>query len=543
MTVLHCDFETRSLIDLPLRGLHNYVSHPSTKVLMLSWAFDDDDVQLWQPHLTPELPKEVRRAIESDVTISAWNATFERDVFQGCLGIWIDYCRWLDPMVWARHLSLPGSLDECGAILGLPPEQAKIKDGKRLIQKFSIPYTMGGEATLFGITTPDFLDWETDPDDWKLFGEYCTRDTQAEREILKRMQLLPLPHIEQRGWILDQKINDAGIPTNLQFVQNALFLAERAKEDLDRQLKQKTGLANPNSRDQILKWASAQGYPFHSMRKEFVTAAINDSSSGMSGLCREVLKLRQGSAKTSYKKYETIQNLVSADNRIRNQYLFLGAARTGRWSGTGFQPQNPPRPIKEVEEKYDRALELVVAADYQALKQEFSSVTDVVTSVVRSAIQAPVGNELHVCDLNAIENRVLGWLARCDGILRVFREGKCPYLSFASRMYNIPYDLLHVIENGKHVAKDKDAKAKRQVGKPAVLGAGYGLGPGVNRIEIECASKTRLSFNQLEKLGKLREVTVAHGATEHEAATAANIAATLEKKLHSAPQYRYEPEF
>lgn len=538
MTVLHCDFETRSLIDLPLRGLDNYVSHPSTKVLMLSWAFDDDEVQLWQPHLMPELPKEIRQAIESDVTLSAWNATFELNVFDSCLHTSIGYNRWLDPMVWARHLSFPGSLAECGALLGLSDEQGKIKDGKRLIQKFSIPYTMGGEATLFGVTVPDFLDWDTDPDDWKLFGEYCIRDTQAEREILKRMQVLPLPEIEQRGWILDQKINHRGIPVNPQFVQNALFLAERAKDDLDRQLKEKTGLVNPNSRDQILKWASAQGYPYHSMRKEFVVAALNDLGSGMSGLCREVLKLRQDSSKTSYKKYETIQQLVAGDNRVRNQYLFLGAARTGRWSGTGFQPQNPPRPIKEVEEKYDRALELVTAADYLTIKNEFSSVTGVVTSVVRSAIQAPTGNELHVCDLNAIENRVLGWLARCDGIMQVFREGRCPYLSFASKMYNIPYEQLYVIENGKHVAKDKDAKGKRQVAKPAVLGAGYGLGPGVERIEI-IPDTSAMSYKERERLSKFREVTVDRGATEPEAATAARMAAEIEGKLRT--HYRYEP--
>lgn len=527
--ILHCDFETRSLVDLPRKGLDNYLTHSSTKPLMLSWAFDDDEPQLWQPHITPELPKEVLQAIRSDVTLSGWNGgQFERNIFAHCLGIGTGISRWLDPMVWARHLSLPGSLEECGAALGLGAEQAKIKDGKRLIHKFCIPYTMGGEHTLFGVTEPDFLDWDTDPDDWKLFCEYCLRDTIAEREILKRLSLFPLPEIEQRGFALDQRINDRGIPVNLRFVQNALFLAERAKEDLDKQLKEKTGLANPNSRNQILEWAKGQGYPYHSMRKEFVIAAINDSTNKMTEVCREALKLRQKAAKTSYKKYESIKNLVGADERVRYQYLFLGASRTGRWSGTGFQPQNPPRPVKEVEEKYDRALELVACADYQTLKNEFSSVTEVVTSVVRSAIQAPSGKHLDVCDLNAIENRVLGWLARCDGILEVFREGRCPYLSFASKMYNVLYEELYVIENGKHVARDKDAKAKRQVAKPAVLGAGYGLGPGVERKEIK--------KNKRDKLNRLRQMTVEHGATVHEAATAANLAAKIEAE---SVQYVY----
>lgn len=444
---------------------------------------DDEPVQLWQPHLTPKIPTDVKTALTMrDVQIAAWNATFERTIFEHCLHTVIDYNRWIDPMVWARHLSLPGKLGECGLALGLPPDEGKIQDGKRLIRKFSMPYTMGGEPTLFGVTKPDFHDWDTSPDDWKLFSDYCVRDTEVERTLLHQMSVLPLPEIERRGWILDQKINNFGIPVGATFIKNALELAHEHRRDLEKVLKEKTGLKNPNSRDQLMAWAQSEGYPYSSMRKEFITAAIADTKNKMSDECRKVLSLRQDASKTSYKKYEAIQLLVGSDGRVRNQFLFMGASRTGRWSGTGFQPQNPPRPTKEVEKKYDRALELVLNADYQAIKNEFSSVIGVVTSCVRSAIQAPPGMKFDVCDLNAIENRVLGWVADCDPILQVFREGRCPYLSFATKIYNVPYDTIAVVIDGIHKAKDKDASEKRQVAKPAVLGAGYGLGPGVMRL-------------------------------------------------------------
>lgn len=94
-----------------------------------------------------------------------------------------------------------------------------------------------------------------------------------------------------------------------------------------------------------------------------------------------------------------------------------------------------------------------------------------------------MGKKLVVCDLGSIENRVLGWLAGCDSILRVFRDGRDAYLDFAARMYNVPYDSLIKIVDGVHKAKDADAATKRQVAKPAVLGAGYGLGPGVKKHE------------------------------------------------------------
>jgi DNA polymerase len=177
--------------------------------------------------------------------------------------------------------------------------------------------------------------------------------------------------------------------------------------------------------------------------------------------------------------------------------MFLGASRSGRWSGSGVQVHNLPRPVKDVEKKYDRAVEIIAQKDYAAAKKEFSpsvqfpdgskftipSAIGMATSCIRSAFQAPEGKVFVVCDLGAIENRVLGWLAECGGILEVFERGECPYLSFASKMYHVPYESLYKLdEHGKHVAKDNEAKDKRQIGKPAVLGAGYGLGGG----ELHC---------------------------------------------------------
>lgn len=372
-------------------------------------------------------------------------------------------------MVQARYLSLPGGLEACGEALGLTEELAKIKDGSRLIKMFCEPFSMGGKETLFGATQPEFHDWDSNPEDWKKFEEYSIRDTEAERAIYKMMEKLPLPAEEQAAWILDQQINDRGLPVNMQFVENALAIAERSKAELQAIQKERTGLDNPNSRDQLLPWAQKEGFPFNSLRKDFVRASIAENTGGMSAKCAEVLKTRLEASKTSYKKLERIKELVGPDSRVRYQYLFMGAARTARWSGTGFQPQNPPRPTKEVEKTYQQAVDLIFAGDYEGIKTKYSSVMDTIASCTRSAIQAPEGQELVVCDLSAIENRVVGWLAGCDAILKVFRDGLDPYVAFACKMYNLPYEVL---------IKDKE---KRQIAKPPVLGCGYGLGPGVEK--------------------------------------------------------------
>ena len=47
---------------------------------------------------------------------------------------------------------------------------------------------------------------------------------------------------------------------------------------------------------------------------------------------------------SSVSKYNRIMKAVSSDGRLRGSLKFCGAARTKRWSGKLFQPQNLPRP-------------------------------------------------------------------------------------------------------------------------------------------------------------------------------------------------------
>lgn len=496
--MLYLDFETASCLDLRKVGLDRYVKHPSTRAILLGWAFEDDEVQLWEPHLGP-MPVELRSALANpEVKKLAWNFPFEHNIAKHTLGIEIPFEHAIDPMVWARHLSLPGSLEAAGAAIGLPFDLLKKTEGKRLIKKFSEPFHKGGEETLFGISEPRFHNWEDEPADWTLFSEYCRQDVRAERAIFKIVSNVPLPEKEQRAWILDQKINHRGIPVNRHFVQNALTLSIESKKRLSTKLKDLTCLANPNSGPQFLPWAQKEGYPHQSLGKNFVKAALA-SDSGITPLCRQALKLRQETAKISYLKYETLLSTLSDDDRLRHAFAFMGASRTGRWSGKGggdkgksVQVQNLPRPDKEIEKHYDRALELIEIGDYDLAEAElktwfdpqpeFPSIIGLTTSCLRSIFQAPEGKKLVVCDFGSIENRVLGWLVDCDAIARVFREGRDPYLDFAARMYNLPYEKLYADYKGKNGPEAQAAaKIMRQVAKPAVLGAGYGLGPGATR--------------------------------------------------------------
>ena len=469
MDKLWIDTETRSVKDLDQHGTDRYATDPTTRVLLMPYAFNDGKPKLWQPHLT-NMPGELLDALHDPfVQAWSWNVAFDRTIIKTVLGIDKPIHEWRDPMIMARSLSLPGDLDTAGQILGLKPDQLKIKDGKRLLRKFTEPEDEGGEETLFGLSQPTFRDWNTDPADWELFCEYAKRDVIAERTAAKKMKAFPVPDSEWELWYLDQKINETGWPVDRLTVDGAREIVLRELEPLTAQLKEITGLKNPNSRNQMLGWLQTQGYDFSSLNKDFVTRALAGESN-LTDLARQVLAIRSQTTKSSVSKYTALADMTSEDGQLRHQYTFYGA-HSGRWAAHGANVGNLPKPSKAVEKNLDRAVDLVREMDFDSIVREFGKPLEVASSVLRSAFRAPEGYKFVVADLNAIENRGLGYLARCQSILDVFRQGKDPYLSFAVKMYKDSYEsLLAEYEAGD--------KTKRNICKAPVLGAGYALGPG-----------------------------------------------------------------
>jgi len=59
----HHDFETYSEVDLRNVGGDVYARHPSTEPLMLAYATDDLDIDIWVPAEGQEMPTRVRQII------------------------------------------------------------------------------------------------------------------------------------------------------------------------------------------------------------------------------------------------------------------------------------------------------------------------------------------------------------------------------------------------------------------------------------------------------------------------------------------------
>jgi DNA polymerase len=259
---LHLDYESRSPLDIREVGLDQYARN--AEVLMLAWALNDSKPELWLPHEGP-MPDQLSLLLtRREIVKVSWNCSFERSISRHCLNLDIPLPSWLDPSCMARYAGLPSSLADVGEALGLPQDQAKDKDGKRLIQKFCRPKKDG-----------TYKDWNSDPEDWARFCDYCRQDVVAERNILRKLEKgFMLPPRERKIWLLDQAINERGIPVDMQFVHNAKVIVDAERSRLMDELGRLTGLENPNSRDQMLGFLKENGYPYESLNQKMVKEAL-----------------------------------------------------------------------------------------------------------------------------------------------------------------------------------------------------------------------------------------------------------------------------
>lgn len=461
---LHLDFETKSRVDLRKQGLDRYARHSSTRVLMLSWKLNDAQTALWQPHLGP-MPEPLRRALlDPNVIKIAHNAQFERAIFKYVLKMDIPAEQWRCTMVMALSLALPAALGQLiRDALRLDKKYHKDPRGEKLIQLFCYP---GSTAT-----------WETHPKEWGEFCEYCVQDTNAETKVYQILARY-VDNIEKlfRGWVIDQRINERGLPVDYDFIDQALLMRDKSKAEYMELMREKTGLDNPNSTKQLLGWLKGEGYPFASLAKNRVKIAMKDFDLDISDIGHEVLQLRLDSNKSSLAKYSALRN-ASFGRRLRNIFQYFGAGATGRWAGR-ILGQNMPRPWEEIEDWLKEVREFIAEGDLQGVKEFFGRPMECLATSIRSAIKAPKGKKFIVADLSSIELCVVAWLTRCEFWLDVIASGKDPYKAFAEKWLKVPYDQV--------------TKWMRKLAKPPALGCCYRLGPGEEKGEYPDTEKTGL---------------------------------------------------
>lgn len=471
MQNLMIDIETYSGCDLKKSGVYKYAEDKDFRVLLFGYSLNGSPVKVVDIESGEKIPDEIVAMIKSDQVLKwAYNSIFERVCLSRFLGVsgYLNPKSWRCDMVQSLYLGLPLSLADVGAVLGL--EKQKMTEGKELIKFFCVPNKEGKR------NRPDNYGFK-----WDIFKKYNERDVEVEIQIHNKLSRFQVPDFVWDEYIVDQEINDRGIRIDTLLMKNAIYMDELSHRETEEELKNITGITNVNSAYQIREWLDTQGEVVDSLGKDNVKERIEEVPEPL----KTVYKLRLKLAKSSVKKYQAMENCICKDERCHGLFQFYGANHTGRFSGRLVQLQNL---AKNFMPELSKLRDLVKNGDYKFLKENFESVPDILSELVRTALIPKDGYKFIVADFSAIEARVLSFVAGEIWRNVAFKQGKDIYCASASEMFGVPVE--------KHGVNAE----LRQKGKQAELACGYG--GSIGAMERMGGSKMGLTKDEMSELVK-----------------------------------------
>lgn len=460
MSTVYIDFETRSTADLRKVGVYTYADDLTTEVILVAWAMDDMPVS-WAMIDAPETEELKALLADPGVRIVAHNAGFERLMLERVLA----RRGWPTPGVErfdctaarAARLALPRSLNGAATVLGL--DHQKDKQGHALMMRLCKPRKVLDDGTII---------WWDDADRMARLGAYCAMDVEVERELDR---ILPMFDEDERAiWELTEKINDRGVPVDIGYVTQAMFLAEETAELLDAKMRALTNGLVPNATNvpRLREWLRAYGHDVQSLDKAAITKLL---TLHLTERERAALTCRQEAGKSSVKKFVAISDRASSDCRVRGNLVYHGAS-PGRWAGSGVQFQNFPRNVVKNFDAVEHDVYTLTAEEFGA---KYGSTLNTLTGTLRGSIVAPKGKKFVWADYAAVEARGVAWLAGASKLTQRFREDGAIYEEMAAVIYDIP------------ASEVKNPSVHRFAGKTTILGCGYGM--AWLKFQMTCAAQ------------------------------------------------------
>lgn len=482
------DFETRSAADLLKWGATRYAHDVSTQALCIAWTYDEEEeIHLWHrdhPWIEKsKRPDELIERIRSGEKVEAHNARFEYVIWNIALRReFPEFDVALDPeqlhcsAAKASCISAPRGLGDAADAFGL--EERKDADGRRLIQKLSKP--LPKRKSRPGIF------WCEEEIEHRRNWAYCQQDVRSERKLSNFCPEMPAR--EREYWLMDFRMNDRGVTLDREAAEVGLAMARQEADRLNAELFEVTrGAVDKFSRRKpLLAWINGRlrelgaeelpntkadtfSFAIYGVPTKAADAAREANKARMeeqwdalgpdSGEVKRVLEIAMEGNKSSIAKYVRMLQSVCPDGRLHDIMLFMGADRTGRWSGKGVQPHNFVRGYQgEMPEVWDD----IRGLDTEYVTLIWGDVTPALAKACRGALVASPGKHLYAADFNAIEARKLAWMSNCSRLLTLFQNNGDPYLDMASAIYK------------REIVKAD--KTERNLGKKAILGLGYAMG-------------------------------------------------------------------
>lgn len=528
------DTETRALDDLHNEAWASIKTTStgryarSSKVIIVTYAIGDGEEQEWVLEnfdktlcwrdAPPDLARFMKKSRRGEGWFVAFNSAFDLaamnfGMVRDSKGLVIDVEEMLDCAVRGAMSNMPPTLDasakECG-------HEGKSDNGK-LMPLFCFAEGLKGVRG-----TP-----QSHPEEWLAFREYAKTDIAAMRIVWKSTM-----DLTRSGWEefwASERINMRGMPVDMAYVNAAADFAEAFSATVKEQVEEITGgdLYSVHQHAAIAKWcydrvveipdgqdALVKRYDEETeggeqtptklgcdrYRAQRLMALIErqNEEHGLSddeAAVLDLLRVKEYGASATIGKFRKVANAALDNGRLPNQYVFNGAAGTGRYSSRGVQMHNLTRKVVKAEAAAIEAILDGVSLD--KFKDAYGDVGMALSRMVRPMITAPKGRTLVWGDWSNIEARVLPWLACCEERLDVFRNVDADpsnpdvYVISAAGMNN-----LNVMDLWKrYKAKEKWAADRRQEGKVAELALGFGGGNGAL---MSMAANYGLAFTEVE---------------------------------------------
>lgn len=477
-------------------GARVYAEHPTAEPLCLYYDLKDGrGRRLWLPGL-PD-PVDLFDHFLSGKLIEAWNCQFEY-WFWNLVMVpkygWPELPYWLlrDAMAKARAYALPGKLEKAGDVLNITNK--KLDDGKRLLNKFSIPRSPTKKDPRRRIRPFE------DPADALNLYKYNERDTVAEAEI---SSLCPdLSERETQAELCTRLMNIRGVALDMETINAGIQILDTAIQRYDAELPALTGGAVEKATQtaRITNWLGTLGVHTKSIDAEHIEQLL--ARPDLPVPARRVIEIRKLIGSAGVKKLYAMQRMASSEGRAHDLIAYH-VARTGRDGGQDIQPQNlvkagPPlfvceqcgkqygkhldgcpfcrtqnafaEPVGWSHDGVEQAVNIIRTGSLDLVESIYGDAVLTLSGCIRGMFVAGPNKDLICSDYSSIEAVVTAVLAGEQWRIEAFRREEDIYLHGASGVTGISYDeYKQYFEQHGHKHPDRS-----KIGKPAELGLGFG---------------------------------------------------------------------
>jgi DNA polymerase len=340
---------------------------------------------------------------------------------------------------------------------------------------------------------------------------YCGQDIVAEDNASAHIP--DLTPYELDMWLTDQTINARGVQVDTDTLGAALDILGQTERRYNQELAQLTdgSVQAASELAKMQNWlGGVHGVLMPDMKAETITETLQNNVDMNGGplppQARRALEIRDTLGAANVKKLRTLKLQVSSDGRLRNQYMYCGADRTGRASAGGVQLQNitakGPKTCRcggcgkifgvdakaspgcprcgqfvDIEaqpewtiEAVEQAIEDIARRDLDYIEYTWGDPIALLCGCLRGLFIAKEGHKLICCDFSAIEAVAAACLARCQWRIEIFSGHGKIYEQSAANATGIPFEeiLQYKKDNGMH------HPARKTIGKVRELAGGYG---------------------------------------------------------------------